>query len=547
MYKTLGPFRFWCQKVLPLIYDDSLSYYELLCKVIKYLNDINANVDGLNDLVNQLYEFVNNYFDNLDVQDEINKKLDEMAKSGVLTELLNKLFYTPQRFGAKGDGVTDDTQAFKSMLAAAPENSVILIKDGTFLIDTFATCNRPGEANIKKALTIRKNNITIIGNAEIIVNVPRDSYFYLIFSVIGSNITFDGITFRSLNQQCRYVPIALNVEWDQEIPLDGDFYGYRIKNCNFYYPFITASFTINNDEVLNNLTLHDVIYENNYAVLSTSNPSGGLDVHSIGTNRLSNVIMRGNIIHGGNNFSSLNCVTVKNVTIANNIAQGNTFAGCQIENECEGVVIANNQFIGCSRGIWLDDDVAVVNSNVFTGNTTDLYVTIGHEKNIDDDLLVVNNIMNVIGFSYIGDTTGYTLKKFISIGNIVNRFNMAHCDMTIINNTIINSLTVYRNQGGYIVQGGEVDDVTAISGSNPCFFLGVYNPNNLTFPGSYDLLYNGIDYMTRSNQGIAIMCGRGAPTTYMGKGSLYQRFDGDKNTTLYVQTASQEWTPVSFG
>ena len=34
----LNKFRFWCQKVLPLVYDDSLSYYEVLCKVVDYLN-----------------------------------------------------------------------------------------------------------------------------------------------------------------------------------------------------------------------------------------------------------------------------------------------------------------------------------------------------------------------------------------------------------------------------------------------------------------------------------------------------------------------------
>ena len=27
-YKALQPFRYWCQKVLPLVYDDSLSYYD---------------------------------------------------------------------------------------------------------------------------------------------------------------------------------------------------------------------------------------------------------------------------------------------------------------------------------------------------------------------------------------------------------------------------------------------------------------------------------------------------------------------------------------
>lgn len=33
-------FKFWAQKVLPLVYDDSLSYYEVLCKVVEYLNEV---------------------------------------------------------------------------------------------------------------------------------------------------------------------------------------------------------------------------------------------------------------------------------------------------------------------------------------------------------------------------------------------------------------------------------------------------------------------------------------------------------------------------
>lgn len=31
-------FRFFCYNVLPLVYDDSLSYYEVLCKVVDYIN-----------------------------------------------------------------------------------------------------------------------------------------------------------------------------------------------------------------------------------------------------------------------------------------------------------------------------------------------------------------------------------------------------------------------------------------------------------------------------------------------------------------------------
>ena len=47
----LKPFKFWCQKVLPLVYDDSLSYYEVLCKVVDYLNKV---IEDDNTFVNEL-------------------------------------------------------------------------------------------------------------------------------------------------------------------------------------------------------------------------------------------------------------------------------------------------------------------------------------------------------------------------------------------------------------------------------------------------------------------------------------------------------------
>ena len=34
------PLLFWSQKVLPLVYDDSLSYYEVLNKVVFKLNEL---------------------------------------------------------------------------------------------------------------------------------------------------------------------------------------------------------------------------------------------------------------------------------------------------------------------------------------------------------------------------------------------------------------------------------------------------------------------------------------------------------------------------
>ena len=93
----LRPFRFWCQKVLPLVYDDSLSYYEILCKVVDYLNKtmenvnkLSENFDELQSAFNTLKKYVEEYFDNLDIQEEINKKLDEMATDGTLLSLFSK-------------------------------------------------------------------------------------------------------------------------------------------------------------------------------------------------------------------------------------------------------------------------------------------------------------------------------------------------------------------------------------------------------------------------------------------------------------------------
>ena len=118
-YNSPQTFRFWCQKVLPLVYDDSLSYYELLCKVVDYLNKtmedvntavqdvanlnsafgslenhVNASETALLQAYNDLQDYVNTYFNNLDVQEEINNKLDVMAEDGTLDTILLPYFNT---------------------------------------------------------------------------------------------------------------------------------------------------------------------------------------------------------------------------------------------------------------------------------------------------------------------------------------------------------------------------------------------------------------------------------------------------------------------
>ena len=49
--KEIKPLKYWVQKVLPLVYDDSLSYYEVLNKVVLKLNALIENNNNLPDYI----------------------------------------------------------------------------------------------------------------------------------------------------------------------------------------------------------------------------------------------------------------------------------------------------------------------------------------------------------------------------------------------------------------------------------------------------------------------------------------------------------------
>lgn len=53
--RYIEPYRFWCQKILPLTYDDSLSYYETLCKISEKLNEV---IDQVNSYRNEYKGYV---------------------------------------------------------------------------------------------------------------------------------------------------------------------------------------------------------------------------------------------------------------------------------------------------------------------------------------------------------------------------------------------------------------------------------------------------------------------------------------------------------
>ena len=51
---NLTHFQWYCQKVLPLVYDESLSYYEVLCKLTEFIQELAKSQTTVEDLVNSL-------------------------------------------------------------------------------------------------------------------------------------------------------------------------------------------------------------------------------------------------------------------------------------------------------------------------------------------------------------------------------------------------------------------------------------------------------------------------------------------------------------
>lgn len=87
----LQKFRCCVLQNFPFIEEDfdSLTTYELICKIVEYLNNTitqtNNNTLQVQELAKQfnaLKEYVDNYFANLDLTDEIDKRLDELINEG---------------------------------------------------------------------------------------------------------------------------------------------------------------------------------------------------------------------------------------------------------------------------------------------------------------------------------------------------------------------------------------------------------------------------------------------------------------------------------
>lgn len=105
------PLRYWVQHILPLVYDDSLSYMELLGKVVNTLNEVVKNNNMLPDYIMEL------------IKEYISSGEFEKVLADVLANYMLNVKFPPAGLKpATGDGSADDTEAIQGCIDYAYNN-----------------------------------------------------------------------------------------------------------------------------------------------------------------------------------------------------------------------------------------------------------------------------------------------------------------------------------------------------------------------------------------------------------------------------------------
>ena len=274
-YSGQEPFRFWCQKVLPLVYDESLSYYELLCKMMEYINNTIVDVknveDNLGEVTNsylELVKYVNDYFSNLDVQNEINAKLDAMATDGTLTELIRP-------------SIVAETAAW---LAEHITPTTPLVDDTLSIEGAAADSATVGKlALLTGNVTITHNNSSTYSNAD---NLEPNRSYNINSSVVSGdveNLPEYGVTARLIYiNTASATNIAGTNNTGIQLYYTATTFWYRLKITSEFYAWSKFSVADIQNWVSNN---NDLVMSSNISV-NASNYETYQNIASLTPNRI---------------------------------------------------------------------------------------------------------------------------------------------------------------------------------------------------------------------------------------------------------------------
>lgn len=198
-YETFSTFRMFVIENFPFINEDfdSMTYYQMLSKVVGYLKDtvenniaIQENQTAVFNAYNELQGYVNDYFDNLDVQNEINIKLDLMAQDGTLTRLIKG--YLEPYVNVQNQRINDINTKVTGALSGAPipvDSNENMSDTNRIYVNTndgnwyFYNGNEWVSGGIYQSTQIDNNSIT-----------PEKTNFMMISSMLNPDLCIEGKT-----------------------------------------------------------------------------------------------------------------------------------------------------------------------------------------------------------------------------------------------------------------------------------------------------------------------------------------------------------------
>lgn len=87
--KPTGLFTNYIYKAIPLVFDESMSYYETLAGLLAFLkNTIIPTINNNAEIIKELEDYMNNYFQSDEIQNKVNIALDNMVKDGTFNKIL---------------------------------------------------------------------------------------------------------------------------------------------------------------------------------------------------------------------------------------------------------------------------------------------------------------------------------------------------------------------------------------------------------------------------------------------------------------------------
>lgn len=171
---------------IPYDFNGTLSLENKFVVLFKTVKEMFDAQDVLATSYKDLYEFVNTYFSDLNVQAEIDKKLDALVDSGRLDVMLSTLvpYVTPEMFGANGNGTVDDTTAVKRCFSTAIASNKNIVLSKTY--------------KITETITIT-DKVNVSGGGSILLSGSIDGLVFSAESRVRgcniSNITIDNVKY----------------------------------------------------------------------------------------------------------------------------------------------------------------------------------------------------------------------------------------------------------------------------------------------------------------------------------------------------------------